>query len=297
NLAQSDLVAFNAHLEHRVRDRTRELSEKHEQMAEELRMARELQFALLPQEYPVVATQEGAKESALDFLSFFFPSGDVSGDFFTVFPLGHQAAGIIICDVMGHGVRAALITGMVRVLVEEHAHTVSDPGELLTRINQGLTAILKQAVATMFATCFYLVADVEKQELRYANAGHPPPLRVRQGAGQTSVDWLPESRAGGPAMGLFGEAAYSTITTRMAPGDLIVLYTDGLFEVENEAGRILTQDDLLAIALRHAALPPEELLARIVTEVRTFSQTSAFEDDVCVVGVQVKVPETNENPA
>ncbi|HYF36554.1 MAG TPA: PP2C family protein-serine/threonine phosphatase, partial [Prosthecobacter sp.] len=288
NIAQADLMALNSHLEQRVRERTRELSEKHEQMGEELRMARELQFALLPHEYPFVSTNADARESALDFLSFFFPSGDVSGDFFTVFPLGQKAAGLIICDVMGHGVRAALVTGMVRVLVEEHAQTVSDPGELLTRINQGLTGILKQAGATMFATCFYLVADVEKKELRYANAGHPQPLRVRQRASGATVDWLPRSRTSGPAMGIFPDASYRTVTSPMCPGDVIALYTDGLFEVEKADGEILDQEDLLEIARRHASLPAEELLAQVVNDVRTLSQTATFEDDVCIVGLQVK---------
>jgi serine phosphatase RsbU (regulator of sigma subunit) len=287
NAARADLLALNAHLENRVRDRTRELSERHEQMGEELRMARELQFALLPHEYPIISGQDGA-ESALDFLSFFFPSGDVSGDFFTVFPLGENAAGIIICDVMGHGVRAALITGMVRVLVEEHAQTVSDPGELLTRINHGLTGILKQAGATMFATCFYLVADVEKRELRYANAGHPEPLRIRQRSGHSSVEWLPRSRTSGPAMGLFAQAQYRTHTSPMSPGDFIILYTDGLFEVENEEGDMMAQEDLLKIAQTHAHLPAEEVLASLVNDVRKLSPTDSFADDVCVVGVQVK---------
>lgn len=71
-------------------------------------------------------------ESALRFLSLYFPTGDVSGDFFSVFAVGERAAGVFICDVMGHGVRSALITSMIRALVEEHALITSDPGELLT---------------------------------------------------------------------------------------------------------------------------------------------------------------------
>jgi serine phosphatase RsbU (regulator of sigma subunit) len=86
----------------------------------------------------------------------YFPTGDVSGDFFNVFPIGEKAAGIFICDVMGHGVRSALITSMIRGLVEEHVQAVADPGELLTRVNRALAVILKQADTTMFATCFYV---------------------------------------------------------------------------------------------------------------------------------------------
>jgi len=176
NLAQAELLALNAHLETKVQERTRELRLKNQQMEEELQMARELQIALLPQKFPTVPADVAVQESALRFLSLYFPTGDVSGDFFNVFPIGEKAAGIFICDVMGHGVRSALITSMIRGLVEEHVQAVADPGELLTRVNRALAVILKQADTTMFATCFYVVADVERAQLRFANAGIRPPF-------------------------------------------------------------------------------------------------------------------------
>ena len=121
NLAQAALLELNAQLERRVEKRTRELREKNQQMEEELKMARELQVALLPQQFPTVPADVTVQESALRFLSLYFPTGDVSGDFFRVFPVGEKAAGVFICDVMGHGVRSALITSVIRGLVEEHA--------------------------------------------------------------------------------------------------------------------------------------------------------------------------------
>ena len=178
--AQAELLALNAQLEKRVEERTRELREKNQQMEEELQMARELQVALLPRQFPTIPVGAPPHESALSFLSLYFPTGDVSGDFFSVFPVGEKAAGVLICDVMGHGVRSALITGIIRGLVEEHAKLAADPGVLLTRINRALTVILEQAGTTMFATCFYVVADVERAELRFANAGHPSALHVRR---------------------------------------------------------------------------------------------------------------------
>jgi len=113
NRAQAELLALNAQLEQHVQERTRELREKNQQMEEELQMARELQVALLPQRFPTVPAGATDQESALRFLSLYFPTGDVSGDFFSVFPVGQKAAGVLICDVMGHGVRSALITGMI----------------------------------------------------------------------------------------------------------------------------------------------------------------------------------------
>ena len=286
NQAQAALVALNADLENRVRERTRELHEKNQQMAEELRMARELQFALLPQEFPTVPANAADHEKALRFLSVYFPTGQVSGDFFSVFPVGEKAAGVFICDVMGHGVRSALITSMIRALVEEHTRTTTDPGELLTRVNRALTLILKQAGTTMFVTCFYLVADVQSAQLRFANAGHPSALHIRSGA--SAAEKLQGNGRPGPAMGLNPSASYATSDRSMAAGDLVMLFTDGLFEVESESGALFSQEQLYEAVNRHVALQPEQFFARVLDDVRKFSERDRFDDDVCVVGVEVK---------
>ena len=286
NRAQAELLALNAHLEERIEKRTRQLREKNQQMEEELQMARELQTSLLPQSFPTVPAGVHPQESALHFLSLYFPTGDVSGDFFSVFPVGEKAAGVLICDVMGHGVRSALITGMIRGLVEEHAHLAADPGELLTRINRALTVILKQAGTTMFATCFYVVADVQRAELRFANAGHPSALHVRRNG--ASAEKLDGQESRGPAMGIFPSATYNTATRAMAKGDLIMLFTDGLFEVEDATGAFFNEDQLRTTVSRHAALAPEEFFDRVLDDIRKYSQSETFADDVCVVGMQIR---------
>ena len=101
NLAQAQLLALNAELETRVQERTRELREKNQQIGEELRMARELQLALLPQQFPTVPAHVPDHESALRFLSLYFPTGAVSGDFFSVFPVGANAAGVLFATSWG----------------------------------------------------------------------------------------------------------------------------------------------------------------------------------------------------
>src|SRR2546430_10632005 len=101
NLAQAELLALNAHLETKVQERTRELRAKNQQMEEELQMARELQIALLPQKFPTVPAHVPVQESALRFLSLYFPTGDVSGDFFNVFPFGEKEAGVFFFDWIG----------------------------------------------------------------------------------------------------------------------------------------------------------------------------------------------------
>jgi serine phosphatase RsbU (regulator of sigma subunit) len=286
NIAQAELLALNAHLETKVQERTRELRAKNQQMEEELQMARELQLALLPQKFPTVPAHVPAQDSALRFLSLYFPTGDVSGDFFNVFPIGEKAAGIFICDVMGHGVRSALITSMIRGLVEEHGQAAADPGELLTRVNRALAVILKQADTTMFATCFYVVADVERAQLRFANAGHPSALHIQHGNG--AAQKLQGHGRPGPAMGIFPTASYVTSSSPMKKGDRIMLFTDGLFEVEDASGTVFTEEQLHTTVTRYAALPAQEFFDRVINDVRQFSECKSFDDDVCVVGMEVQ---------
>jgi len=286
NVAQAELLALNAHLETKVQERTRELRAKNQQMEEELQMARELQIALLPQKFPTVPAHVPVHESALRFLSLYFPTGDVSGDFFNVFPIGEKAAGIFICDVMGHGVRSALITSMIRGLVEEHGQAAGDPGELLTRVNRALALILKQADTTMFATCFYVVADVERAQLRFANAGHPSALHMHGSNGAAKK--LQGSGRPGPAMGIFPTVNYITSSTPMKKGDRVMLFTDGLFEVEDTAGALFTEEQLHSTVTRYAALPAHEFFDRVINDVRQFSKRQSFDDDVCVVGMEVQ---------
>jgi len=286
NAAQQELLALNAELEERVQRRTQQLREKNQQMEEELQMARELQIALLPQQFPTVPTNVPAQESALHFLSLYFPTGNVGGDFFSVFPLGETAAGVLICDVMGHGVRSALVTSMIRGLVEDHARVAANPGKLLTEINRALSVILKQAGTTMFATCFYLVADVKRAELCFANAGHPAAIRLRRR--EPIPEKLQADGQGGPAMGIFPEVKYSTSIRSLIEGDLIMLFTDGLFEVEDSSGALFTEERLHLSASRHATLPPQEFFSALLAEVRNFSQRETFDDDVCIVGLEVR---------
>ena len=286
NLAQAQLLALNAELENRVQERTRELRDKNQQMAEELRMARELQLALLPQQFPTVPADAAVDDSALRFLSLYFPTGDVSGDFFSVFPVGEKAAGVFICDVMGHGVRSALITSMIRALVEEHAQVTTDPGELLTRVNHALALILEQARTTMFATCFYVVADVKSAELRFANAGHPCALHIRPGS--AAAERLQGNGRSGPAMGILPAASYQTSIRSMAKGDLVMLFTDGLFEVEDPSGEVFSQEQLRVAVNRHADRSPQEFFTRLLQDIHQFSKRDSFDDDVCIVGVQVR---------
>src|SRR5262249_45744338 len=146
---------------------------------QELSMARKVQYAMLPQAYPSFPPQAPADSSILRFFHRYVPAGRVSGDFFHVRQISDDVAGIFICDVMGHGVRSAMITSMLRALVEELHSDAGNPSELLGHLNHDLCAILRQSDETMYATAVYLVFDTVNFHIRWANAGHPYPVRLR----------------------------------------------------------------------------------------------------------------------
>jgi len=267
-------------------ERTQQLHKKSQQIEEELKMARELQLAMLPQEFPVV-TPNSAGTEALKFYTFYIPSGAVSGDFFDVFPLSETAVGIFICDVMGHDVRAALVTAMLRALVEDLSTKAADPGQLLAVLNNALFKVFRQAGTTMFATAFYLVADVATGQLAYASAAHPDPLQLKRR--QNKVETLGPDAGGkkGPALGLFQNSIFPTYQRPLHAGDVIALYTDGLTEEEGCDGEIFSQERLATTILELGALPTKALLANTLEAIRRFSGHQEFSDDVCLLGIEV----------
>ena len=157
----------------RLEEKQREINSKNEQMHEELRMAREVQLAMLPQRYPTFPADAPDESSALRFSHRYHPASEVSGDFFSVVRLSDETAGVFICDVMGHGVRSALVTAMLRAMVEELSAEASDPARLLTRMNRDLRVILRESDNLMFATAYWLLINTVERCARYAAAGHP----------------------------------------------------------------------------------------------------------------------------
>lgn len=262
-----------------------ELRARNALMHADLELARAMQEAFLVRQYPRVPQKAGAGESVLSFHHRYIPNAALGGDFFHVAALSGTCAGVFICDVMGHGVRSALVTAMIRALVGEKSLAAADPGGFMTAINEHLHGILEQARTPMFASAFYLVADMARGRLTYANAGHPSPLRVRRGAG-TVEPLLTENSPSGPALGVFPNAVYESASCAMADDDLFVLVTDGVFEVQGHDDEY-GEARLLDAVRRRVNLPVDTLFDELLQEIRAFSTNGVFADDVCLVGVNV----------
>jgi serine phosphatase RsbU (regulator of sigma subunit) len=266
--------------------RQREINQKNEQLEDDLRLAHEIQLALLPDEFLNVPLKPAEHESSLRFYHRYKPAGLVSGDFFHVLRISDDSVGVFICDVMGHGVRSAFITAMLRALVEELRQFGEDPGELLTHVNGELKAILKQVGNPMFATAFYLVADVRRGNVRFARAVHPPPLQLNRRTGEVKpLCCLPGTE--GPALGVFPTARYGNSSGSLDASDCIFLFTDGLYEVFDAASNEFGRERLTDAIHSRCAMPLQQLVDDVFGEVLTHSVNHEFEDDVCLVGMEI----------
>lgn len=266
------------------------LRAKKDEMETDLKMAYEVQKAFFTLDYPKFPPQAKPGRETIRFGHCYLPVDTLGGDFFEIFPVSDSEAGILICDVMGHGVRAALITAFLRGFVDEMKPLWRDPGALVTEINRGLGPILRQADSLMFVTILYGVADVAREELRYANAGHPLPYLLRRGEGR--VARLQPTTAGPePAAGLVDGFHYSTERAPMARGDLALFFTDGLFEVEDAAGNFFGEGGLQQALEKDLGSAAEEILSDLVRAALKHAGALAFADDVCLVTVDFPEPD------
>jgi phosphoserine phosphatase RsbU/P len=184
----------------------------------EMEIARRIQSSTLPQSVPALA--------GLEIAARYVPMSAVAGDFYDFLCIDEKRVGILVADVTGHGIPAALIASMLKIAFagqEEHAH---DPARVLTGLNRSLCGKFD----AHFVTAAYLFVDLEKNMLHYSAAAHPPLLLASSTAGKVQ-----ESEENGLMLGMFHESVYSSVEIRVGPGDRCLLYTDGILEAKNAA--------------------------------------------------------------
>jgi sigma-B regulation protein RsbU (phosphoserine phosphatase) len=277
----------NALLRTNIRDlveKEREIQRKNEQTQMDLRMAMELQQAFMSVTYPIFPPSATVETTEICFSNRYLPASLIGGDFFYIVRLSDSCAGIFICDVMGHGVRSALITSMLRALIEATGPETANPGQLMTRLNSELTSILRQTGTVLFVTAFYCTLDSLTGKLHFARAGHPRPLRIHGNNNQ--IDLLTDqSEKSGPALGLLPEVDYKTTTISLSPKDRILFFTDGIIEAEGGDNREFGLDGLIS-SLRRNIDHADRLLELIEDDVRSFAGSNDIKDDICLVMIQ-----------
>ena len=280
-------VTEEHHQSEKLKEYTEALAGQQAQMDQELALAREVQQALLPQSYPSFPHSAAEPDSALHFSHRYLPEGRVGGDFFTISRISDTQAGVLICDVMGHGVHAALVTAVERVLVEEIHGVAHDPGAFLGELNKRLHHFFEPVSTAMFVTALYLVIDTSTGVVRFANASHPQPLHLCRS--QHTVRTMGDTSHPHPfALGVTKDSVYPTEEDEVKAGDFLLLYTDGLCDLGE--GKDLTPDDPAFIRLIQncARQHGEAFLDALLTQARQLSGAENFQDDVCLVGIEIE---------
>jgi serine phosphatase RsbU (regulator of sigma subunit) len=179
-------------------------------------MAREIQLSILPHEIP--------KIRGLEIAARYLAMSSVAGDFYDFIVVDEKHLGILIADVSGHGLPAALIASMLKGALAAQSQHAFDPPRVLSGLNRSLCGRFKHH----FVTAAYVFVDMEKNYINYAGAGHPPLLLWRASAGSAS-----EVLQNGLLLGFLTEAAYPAVEFPVEPGDKVVLYTDGIVETRS----------------------------------------------------------------
>jgi sigma-B regulation protein RsbU (phosphoserine phosphatase) len=269
----TDIVEMKS-LQRQLKEQAEDLRGKNKIMDDELSTARKVQQSLLPHKYPT--------DSGLEFYVRYLPTLAIGGDFYDIIEIAPGVTGILISDVGGHGVQAALITMIIKTMVETMARQSRDPSTMLSRINEGLVDMFPDE--SPFITAFYIVIDAVRGKAVYANAGHPYPLLLRKGCGE-----LKELSADGLFWGGYAQAEYQNQELDLKDEDTVLLYTDGLYRLVNEREEELGRDTLYAIINRSLGLGPKELVEKILANIDEFTGRSLELDDICILAVKVNL--------
>jgi sigma-B regulation protein RsbU (phosphoserine phosphatase) len=276
---------FLEHIE-TLKSQQAELDRKTRQMEGELTLAGHLQQAILTNNYPCFPPKASVSKSMLRFHHIYRSASLLGGDFFHITRLSDATAGILFCDVSGHGVKSALITSMIRALLTGYHHLGFRPGELLAVINEKILHMLEGYQNGLFATICYMMIDLEKRIFRLGNAGHPLPIRLNRSKGIFQELKVP-NEAQGPPIGILKGLTYDSFEGPVEKGDTFLFYTDGIFEVFDDRKEMFGLDRLFGVLERHMDRSSPEILEKTLQEAGAFSKDGQFSDDICLLTAEV----------
>jgi len=232
------------------------------EIQKELEVARRIQLSILPGDFPASTNFQVAAR--------YVPMTSVAGDFYDYIIADDHQVGLLIADVSGHGVPAALIASMVKLAAASQRALAADPCGFLLGMNSALLGNTQ----SQFVTAAYVHLNSESGELRYSAAAHPPLLLVRN-------ERITRIEENGVMLAVFGFASYSTAVHKLEAGDRIVMYTDGILEACNGAGEFFGHDMLCHLLTKTTCLSPAMAADSIISSVGEWSGKQ--DDDLTIV--------------
>lgn len=244
-------------------------------IAYELTMAARIQADILPEEAPVISGWELCAQVQ--------PAHETSGDFYDFIPLNNHKWGLVVADVTDKGMGAALFMALTSTLIRNYAnHFPTLPALTLSAVSE---RILSDTRGDMFVTAFLGILEPHTGRFTFANAGHPPGYLVSQQRGKLSVESLSHT---GMALGVTETARWKQKIVRFAPGDYLILYTDGITEAQNEQGDFFGENRLIDAALERYGKTAREMQIAILNEVNQFTGNTPRQDDIAMIIIRRK---------
>jgi len=247
-----------------------------ESLRTDLAIASQIQQAILPQVFPPFP--EDADK--VDIAASMTPAKDVGGDFYDFFRIDDNHIGLVIADVSGKGIPAAIFMAVSRTLTRATGIRGGNPADCISYANKLLAA---ESVNCMFVTMFYGILDVNTGEVVYCNAGHNPPYIVRQD-GEVKV--LPMTQD--PMVGAIGGIVFHQNTVQLAAGDALVMFTDGVTEAMNGVYEAYGEQRLEATLAHASQMSSQEIVDAIKADVATFVDGAEQSDDITVLVLKKK---------
>lgn len=252
----------------RLAETMAERMEMDRRTAREMQIAREVQKKLLPQETPALRT--------LDYSGACVQARAVGGDYYDFLDLGAGRVGLVLADIAGKGISGALLMANLQAsLRSQYALAGEDLSRLLVAVNR---LFYKNTEVNHYATMFFGLYDDSRRTLAYVNCGHNPPLLLRT---SNTVERL---EATATVMGLFEQWSCTVAEVQLSPGDILVLYTDGITEAANPEGEEFGEERLLHLLRSNRDLPAADLLENVLNEVQHFSPGEQGDDLTLIVG-------------
>jgi serine phosphatase RsbU (regulator of sigma subunit)/Na+/proline symporter len=239
----------------------------------EMQIARGIQSGLLPAASPQV--------KGISLAGICVPAREVGGDYYDYLPTGSDALDLIIADVSGHNVGAALIMTEVRTFIHAEANSIRTPREIMSALNEFLYEDLTRT--ELFITMFYLSYDAGLRKLSFANAGHNRPILWRAALGECEY-----MDAEGLILGIKRKVAFEQKQVQLQAGDILLLYTDGITEAANQAGELFGEGRLCQLLQDYRHLPPRQIIDNLLDQARLFAGTNTLVDDVSLVVMRVE---------
>jgi len=273
---QNALQEANASLEQRVQERTAELrrtTAEKERIGSELRIASEIQKSILPRTFPPFPDR-----SDFEIYATTIPALEMGGDFYVFFLIDRKRLGVVIADVSGKGVPAAILMAVCRTLLKATAMQNISAGECLRYVND---VLVSQSDPAMFVTIFYGILHTDRGRLEYCLGGHNPPFLLRKTGDLALLD-----QPLNVLVGAFEHTPFQTGRVQLNSGDAVVLYTDGVTEAVNAQREEYSMHRLRTVVERTAEKPVEEIVKTIIEEVRTFSVGLPQSDDTTALALR-----------